>query len=248
MTDDERHEPSALAEAIEATGLPGIPKAVRDLFMKLAAPAADELGLLVADQVKVYRLRRLIRTVTKTLSLCENAGIDPKSVPLRTLVPLLDGASLEEDESLQDMWASLLASAAEDGDAVPPAFVSIMRDLSPSDADLLHALFVRDGKVDRDAPNRGWPPPVGDGDTSWREKKVSLANLTRLGLINYDEGGDRVTPQSMGRVLSVLARGHRRLDPDEHVEHASEWLTLTSLGEAFLEAATCGAEGQRGKH
>lgn len=227
---------SVLSDVIEATGLPAIPKAVGDLLMKLAAPAADELGLLLADGVAAYRLRNQVRMLQKTLHICERAGIDPESVPMRTLVPLLDGAAWEDDDSLQDMWAALLASAAKSPKAVPPSFVSIMRELSPSDAELLQSLFVKDDEVDRDAPH--WPPAFGYRNTPWRGKEVSLDNLVRLGLVSYDGGGERVTADALRGALKVLSRGHHSLDPDEHVERVPEWVTLTSMGEAFLKAMT----------
>jgi len=61
----------------------------------------------------------------------------PKAVPIKTLFPLLEGASLDEDENLHDMWAALLANAALDEKKVPPGFVAILKEMSPDEAMLL---------------------------------------------------------------------------------------------------------------
>lgn len=45
-------------------------------------------------------------------SMCDEAGIEPTKVPLKTLVPLLEGASLEEDDDFQKRWAALPGSLA----------------------------------------------------------------------------------------------------------------------------------------
>ncbi len=52
------------------------------------------------------------------------ADVSPTSVPLRTLLPLLEGAALEEDDDLSTKWAALLANAATPNSplAIYPSF------------------------------------------------------------------------------------------------------------------------------
>jgi len=52
------------------------------------------------------------------------ADVSPTSVPLRTLLPLLEGAALEEDDDLSTKWAALLANATTPNSplAIYPSF------------------------------------------------------------------------------------------------------------------------------
>ncbi|MEO5926269.1 MAG: Abi-alpha family protein [Bryobacteraceae bacterium] len=71
--------------------------------------------------------------------MAQAAGFTPKAVPPKILFPLLEGASLEEDEGLHDMWAALLTNAASpDGaEKVRPSFTEVLRQMAPDEAVLL---------------------------------------------------------------------------------------------------------------
>lgn len=79
---------------------------------KLFGPAVEEAGLMLKDRVHFYRAQNQLRMVDKAQKLLKEAQIEPGSVPLRTLLPLLEGAAFEDDESMLDKWAGLLGSAA----------------------------------------------------------------------------------------------------------------------------------------
>lgn len=74
-----------------------------------------------------------------------NIGVQAQQVPLPVLMPLLEGASLQEEPSMQEMWANLLANAAHpsQNEKVLPVFVSMLKELTSSDAILLTALHDR---------------------------------------------------------------------------------------------------------
>ena len=59
------------------------------------------------------------------------ARIEPRPVPVGVLIPLLEKASLEEDDFLRTRWAALLATSATRADGILPSFVSILGELSP---------------------------------------------------------------------------------------------------------------------
>lgn len=83
------------------------------------------------------------------------SGITPHAVSVKVLVPLLDGASLEdeENEEMIDRWAALLAHAAAGApvEMVLPSFPRILAELSPAEAVLLDSLY-------RDATSRDVRP------------------------------------------------------------------------------------------
>ncbi len=68
-------------------------------------------------------------------------------IPTKTVVRLLESGSLEEptDNTMIEMWANLLASAAHDPSAATPRFISILEDLNGPQAKHLHDVLL--GKV-----------------------------------------------------------------------------------------------------
>jgi len=63
-------------------------------------------------------------------------------VPPKILFPLLEGASLEENEQLDDMWAALLANAASSvhAERVRPGFIATLKQMSPDEEALFLAI------------------------------------------------------------------------------------------------------------
>src|SRR5712672_3321694 len=94
----------AAEKAIEAAG---------QFFKALLGPAVGELGGLFADPIREYRQRRAARVLLETQQKLISEGHSPGSVPPRILVPLLDKASLESDETLHGKWVALLSNAAD---------------------------------------------------------------------------------------------------------------------------------------
>lgn len=79
-----------------------------EVIKKLLGPAADELAEMWKDRIRLYRYEQHIRLVQKAARLAHDAEFTPTAVPLKILLPLMEGASPEEDAALHDMWAALL--------------------------------------------------------------------------------------------------------------------------------------------
>jgi hypothetical protein len=105
-----------------------------DLINKLAGPMAEEFAMMLGDKVRVYRVKNWIKTVEKTERLLREAGLSTHAVPPRLLLPIMEASSVEGNETLQDMWAGLLATASQETDAVSPSFVETLKQLTPDDA------------------------------------------------------------------------------------------------------------------
>jgi Abortive infection alpha len=168
-----------------------------ELLQKIGGPAAEEIGLTLQDHVRVFRLKRQIRLLQKTKAILDRAGIEPGRVPLKLLGTIVDNATLEEDDSLQDMWAALLANNAV-GIGHEVMFPEILRQLSPADARLLRNCFkeVMTSSLDRPGGFFSVINSVEEWSTSQRMQHLkriepvsplSLENLTRLGLIAMSE-------------------------------------------------------------
>jgi len=114
-------------------------EAAKDFLMKIAGPAAEEFGLLLRDKVWLWRFKNATSMLAKSQRMLKEAGIEPSSVPLKTLVPLFEGASLEEDDELATKWAALLANAASPDCSlrIHPGFAQVLSQLSPTGARFL---------------------------------------------------------------------------------------------------------------
>ena len=110
---------------------------------KVTTPPLKELGSLLADQVKLWRFKNQINIINKAQDFLQKKGVSPKQVPIKTLAPLLEYCSLEEDEDMQTKWASLLANAAnpEFKDDIYSSYIEILKQLSPLEAKILDFLF-----------------------------------------------------------------------------------------------------------
>jgi len=110
---------------------------------KVVNPPLEELGGLLADKVKFWRLKTQVNIILKAKSFLEKKGIQPGKIPLKTLAPLLECCSLEENPDMQTKWASLLANTANPKYSydIHPTYVEILNQLSPLEAKLLDLLF-----------------------------------------------------------------------------------------------------------
>jgi hypothetical protein len=131
------------------------------IVKRMLGPAADELGQRFGDRVRLYRYGRSLDMLKKAEKMATEAGFTPKAVPIKLLFPLLEGASFEENETLHDMWAALLANAAspENPDIVRPGFIAILRQLVADEAALLNCIF---DQVTKAMPQTDFDEPLAE--------------------------------------------------------------------------------------
>lgn len=79
----------------------------------LIKPAVEETGLLLRDQVTLWRFKKQVSILNKANQFCQKNNISPKTISLKLLCPLLENASLEEDEFLENKWAILLSNLVD---------------------------------------------------------------------------------------------------------------------------------------
>lgn len=124
-------------------GIKAAAETAKNFLEKLLGPSIAELGELLADEVKFYRFKNQVRILLKAQESLRKAVVNPKKVPLKIVVPILEEGSLEEDESMSDRWASLLATAANPNSkiSVQPSFPELLKELSPKEALILDKIY-----------------------------------------------------------------------------------------------------------
>jgi hypothetical protein len=117
--------------------------AARDFAEKVSGSPAEQLGELFADKIRFRRWKNQIRLLNKATEYAREAGIDPETINLTILTPLIEKAGNEEDESMADRWAALLANASSQRTAaVSPSFPAVLSRMSPFDALVFDAVAL----------------------------------------------------------------------------------------------------------
>lgn len=124
-----------------------ISKDIRTLLGRLFGPAVSELGQTLGDQARYFRFKNLARIMTKVQANQAARGLPPeatKALPFGDALRTIEAASYEEDETVQDFWAKLIANATSpDGDGtIKKVYIEILKSLSAPEAVLLDFLWT----------------------------------------------------------------------------------------------------------
>jgi hypothetical protein len=133
-------------------------------------------------RARVYyrHLPNLAHEATKAAQTIERLKLPRAAVSDKLVLAILEEGSREEDESMQERWANLIANAATMGTAeVRSAFPRILSELEPGDAATLDRLasHVRRGAYRATLPAH----PLLESE----QGRTELGNLNRLGLLDY---------------------------------------------------------------
>ncbi len=201
-------------------------KAAFDLIKLVGGPAAEELGLFFRDKVREWRQDNAVRVAIKTQERLAKAGIAPKAIPARLLIPLIDGASTEDDPTLSDMWAGLLASAAGGlpPDQVLPNFAQILKSLSPLEAKVLDLMYQNERK--------------GGTLTGFDGAEISRAWTLKTEICEQFHLPEFQFNLVIDNLIAIgVAQNGARLFGSTRMEHADrQEVGLTTLGTAFVAA------------
>lgn len=193
---------------------------ITDFASAVFGEPASEVGGYLGDGRRMRRFERQVRMFKRANEMLAEAGIDPSRVDWKVLTPLVAGAADEEDDSMAERWAALLANAAagEYGFFVHPSFPRVLSEMSALDAALLNRfadgveITFRAGSDQThelfSALEIGLLP---DFRLSYNQISVSYSNLDRMNLC--------------------------RIAPDGQ-DDSTERIVLTEYGSRFLKACS----------
>ena len=199
----------------------------RRFLEKIVGPPLEELGGLLADQVRLFRFKKQVEILKEAQKILLDRGINPRKVSLKTLVPILEEGSLEEDESMSDRWASLLATAADPSStiSVQPSFPEVLKELSPKEALILDEIF--DLVVSERIPRNQW---TSDGAIG-----ASVKQVLRLSHEEFEITVDNLYRLKLCSAPSVIIKGTE--PPGRKFQlQTKEIICLTDFGFAFVSA------------
>lgn len=137
-----------------------LPKQILDkseaLLKGLFGQSFDEIGGMIADQVRLRRFKNQITIFTKAQKILKEKKIDPKKVSLKVLAPLIEYSSYEEEESIQDKWSYLTAHILENSSDVTfqQNCIGILNKISSEEAMFLDNLYLSFLKKRRERQNK----------------------------------------------------------------------------------------------
>lgn len=189
---------------------------VMDFARRIGGEAADEVGIHLGNKFRAWRIINACNIFEKTKRKLTQAGLPPNALPPRLFLPFMDASSAEDDESLQEMWAALLATAMLSPDAVPPSFIETLKQMTPDEARYIDKIYG--GRTNSNNPHRvavDEQLPFGIfTEKAGAPKNVSVETYERLGIIRREYG---LTKEGKETEVGSLLR-------------------FTKYGKAFLEA------------
>jgi hypothetical protein len=159
----------------------------------------DIIGLLGGDKLRVLREENLRRITQKAKERLEAREVKvPEPVSLSVTLPILVAAADESREELQDLWARLLAAAADPARArnFRGRFIEVAKKMDPLDAGVLFGIQRWNGAL----PGGGANALAEELHVSRDQIDISCENLRKLELLI----GTTVTPFGREFLRAVL--------------------------------------------
>lgn len=123
---------------------------VEGFLKSVCVPALDELGLLLKDKVRHWRLNNILRILDKAKGKLryENEELKIQAHP-RVALAIIDNGSLNDNDEVQEMWAGLFASSCnkDEQDDENLIFVDLLKQLTLIEARILKYSCERVRKV-----------------------------------------------------------------------------------------------------
>lgn len=232
MDDETIKEPSKAIQEVAKLGNQSIKTTEKILgfFAKIFRKPIEQISGIVTDRIIFYRIKKLIPIIDEVQKILDERNIEEtRAISPKFAIPILESASLEDDEELQKIWARLIANSIDPEFNIEMrfAFIEIIKSLNPLDAKMLNYFYnilFQDPKVDFNViENYNLKKDqicAGLGIDS-EEYLVSVYNLFRVQCLAPAilKGG-----VSMGNEPLTIFKG-------------AEAVTMTPLGKMFVE--TC---------
>lgn len=243
----------------------GLEKVVRDsatikataekaegLIKGLFGKAFDEVGEMIADQVRLRRFKNQIKIFQKATDFLKDKQINSEKINLKVLAPLVEFSSYEEDENLQQLWAKLIKNIIVKPTpiALQQNCIEILNKISNEEAELLSYLFdelnrKREARAKSESnfimlkPERkpeeyriDWfkfkiKDLVQSLDIPTEELEMRISNLVALGTVRFETEVDVVS-----------ARQESSFEEEVEIEldvYDFETIRLTKLGYKFVQ-------------
>ena len=183
----------------------------------VAGPLEQGMGIF-EDRLRYMRWERQLRLMRRSEEVLRELGLPAptRAVPLKIAIPLLQSASMEDEDELQDRWVNLLVNAAnaESGIDIQRSYIEILSQISSLEARILDAVYslpfestLHNGVATANLPQYASvaPEDLRNEPEPSALVQLAIANLARLGCLKPGltmGGGEyfsKVNPTYLGR-------------------------------------------------
>jgi hypothetical protein len=192
-------------------------------------PAETTAGI-VGDRLKLFQWERQVAYVDKVNGILVAKGVaDTRAVYPKYALPILENASLEDQEDIQFLWAKLMANAMDPASQVDlqMAFIEIIKNLTTLDVKILNKIYESLVNSGSDKYEKVLDIIITKDEIckvmsiTSKEYEISIFNLFRMQCLA--PGVIKATGISFGGEATTIYKG-------------SSAITMTPLGLAFVES------------
>jgi len=217
-------------------------------LQRVLGPAAEAADFL-SDKIRFWRWQAAMKTIDRARFLAIEADIQPREVPLKFLVPFLEKASLEHEESMRDRWARLLLSATTSFDGLHNVYLGLLSAMSSEEAGILSRMyrasagnFISGIDVETNLDAKTYSPDAKDGVgiNQYGSLVIFIEPLIHseehLEHLIQDDESNRLLLVARGLESRGLVRVSMGSDNIDSHPFTMIWANLTALGRGFVEA------------
>jgi hypothetical protein len=156
---------------------------------KVVGGTLVELGGTLQDWAKFYRYTNLLKIRDRVEEIHATRRLEGKAIPIppRYAIPLIQRASEEDDPTIQDLWAALIANATDPGKQLDlnKVLLDVLASIEPLDVAILRFLKSQGLLMFQNVPGGGVNVAGLAQQLAASEQNIrlSLQNLNRLGLV-----------------------------------------------------------------
>lgn len=147
MIGDEFSESAKAVQEVAKTTKAGIEATEKlgSFVSRIIGEPVDEVVGIITDKLKYMRWERQQRLTERAKQFIKEKNIkdDLRIVQPKVALPIIENASLEENDELQDLWAYLIASAVDPNfnGKIRMAFIDIIKQLEVNDVHILNFIY-----------------------------------------------------------------------------------------------------------
>jgi hypothetical protein len=205
-----------------------------DFVQQILTDPISELTGTLKDKFEYVRFKNKVNILLKVKKFLESKGIKTESkIPMKDLSTLLEYSSFEDEEQMQDKWASLLANTLDPKNKFNSChlFSQVLNQLSINEINILTYLLNKSflthaGEVVFIEQKR----LINQSGADYNTALIVIDNLLRLGLIERDIP---VFKEKSPNVMDISFRMSSDYNEKSKIE-VSNSFGLTKFGEAFI--------------
>lgn len=163
-------------------------------FFGAATPGfiKDRVGIL-NDNAQLARFKNFCKIVAEAEKVRKEYGLEPHVLPLKLGMRFIEDASLEDDKTIQTMWANLLANSDSGKTSAVSIYMSILKNLTSAEAKALNMFYsIIKGKLKHYGNDPSFftlsrESVIKDLGKEFTDAEVIVEHLLKEGLIQYKD-------------------------------------------------------------